>query len=355
LTAVIEGGPGLLAFGEACQSEGGSSVDCYLGVWGSVNGTQWRQLADLGSAEFFAVTTLGTLVVIGGSSCSAWNPEVGDQCGPALWTSTDGVEWSTASSDDQLFVPYEEDGNYPCLLPLEGIVELPSGGLLAYGCSGLGFTTWLSRDGLAWELGRLPFPSLDERQVDGLSLDQIFVRGDNLVAIGGQCDVSEEGFCSILMATSTDGEEWTQLEPPLVSDGDAYLTSYVIEWSGGLAAFAEVCDQSYNCQELLLTSTDGISWATQPLDDAFSDVQWPRIYGFESGLLLGGSVFNEETGEGQAAFVMSPDGDTWTLYQADPDVIPGDYVPFNNIIEFGDLTVAVGYADGGPAVWWHTG
>jgi hypothetical protein len=52
---------------------------------------------------------------------------------------------------------------------------------------------------------------------------------------------------------------------------------------------------------------------------------------------------------------MSPDGDTWTLYQADPDVIPGDYVPFNNIIEFGDLTVAVGYADGGPAVWWHTG
>jgi hypothetical protein len=279
----------------------------------------------------------------------------GDECGPALWASTDGVEWSMASSDDQVFVPYEESGNYSCLLGVEGIVELPSGGLLAYGCSALGLTTWLSRDGLVWELGRSPFPSLDERQGGGWSLDQILVRGDNLVAIGMQCSGSEEGFCSILMATSTDGEEWTQLEPPLVSDGDAYFNSLVTEWSGGLAALAEVCDQAYNCQQLLLTSTDGLSWATQPLDDAFSDVQLFGIYGFESGLLVGSSVYNEETGEGQGAFVVSPDGETWTLYQADPDVIPGDHVPFNDIIEFEGLTVAVGTAGGGPAVWWHPG
>jgi hypothetical protein len=362
LETVIEGGPGLMAFGEACRLEGGSSVDCHLGVWGSVDGTQWQQLADLGSADFFAVATLGTLVVVGGSSCSMREQERGDECGPALWTSTDGVEWSTASSDDQVFVPYEEYGNYPCLLPVEGIVELPSGGLLAYGCSGLGFTTWLSQDGLVWELGRFPFPSFVESQRDGLSLDQILVRGDNLVAFGTQCDGTvTEGFCSILMATSSDGEEWTQLEPPLVSDGNAYFSSLVTEWSGGLAALAEVCDQEYNRQDLLLTSTDGISWQTQPLDDVSSDITFMGVHGFGSGLLVGGSVYDEETGEGRTAFGISPDGDTWTLYQADPDVIRGEYLQFNDIIEFGDLTVAVGSARdpeiavSGPAVWWYSG
>ncbi len=440
LRAVIEGGPGLMAFGKACRLEGGSSVDCYLGVWGSVDGTQWQQLANLGSAEFWTVATLGTLVVIGGSSCSMREQERGDECGPALWTSTDGIEWSITSSDDQVFVPCDEDDVSSCRARVEGIVELPSGGLLAYGFSALGSTTWTSRDGLAWELGQVSFTPFGQYRGGYRWLEQVLVGGEGLVAVGSwstggptlgvgvedygvgegvivesvesnggsaaagihegdiivaldgeqvtdfptltlllynhgvgdtvaivvvrqdgevELDVvlggSEEWFFAMLMATSTNGEEWTQLEPPLVSDGDAYFNSRVTEWSGGLATLAEVCDRGYNCQQLLLTSRDGISWQTHRFGDASSDITLFKVYGFGSGLLVGGRVYNEETGEDQGALGVSPDGDTWTLYQTDPDVIPGDYVPFSDIIEFEDLTLAVGATGGGPAVWWYSG
>jgi hypothetical protein len=404
-----------------------------------VDGTQWQQLADLGSGEFWTVANLGPLVVIGGSSCSMSEQERGDECGPALWTSTDGVEWSMASSDDQVFVPCDEDDVSSCVARVEGIVELPTGGLWAWGFSALGSTTWSSRDGLVWELGQVSFTPFGQYRGGYRWLVQVLVGGEGLVAVGSrgtggptlgvgvedygvgegvivesvesnggsaaagihegdimvaldgeqvtdfptltlllnnhsvgdtvaivvvrqdgevELDVvlggSEEWFFAMLMATSADGEEWTQLEPPLVSDGDVVFSSLVTEWSGGLAALAEVCDQAYNCQQLLLTSTDGISWQTQPLDNASSDIDLLGIYGFDSGLLASGRVYDEETGEDLGVFAVSPDGDTWMLYQADTDVIPGDDPPFNDIIEFEGLTVAVG-ADGGPAVWWYSG
>ncbi len=90
--------------------------------------------------------------------------------------------------------------------------------------------------------------------------------------------------------------------------------------------------------------------------DAFGDVGLSRIYGFGSGRLGVGMASDNQTGEAHGAFVASPDGDTWTLYLADPDVFPdAPWVSINDIIEFEDVTVAVGAADGGPAVWWYSG
>jgi hypothetical protein len=366
--------------------------------------------------------------------------ERGDECGPALWTSTDGIAWSWASSDDQVFVPCEEDDVSSCVARVEGIVELSSGGLWAYGFSALGSTTWSSRDGLAWELGRSSFTPFGEYRGGYRWLDQVFLGGEGLVAsgtlmtggpalgvtvedfgdgegvivesvesdgsaaaggiregdiivlLGGEqvvdfptltrllniygigdtvaivvvrqdgevkLDValggSEEWLSSMLMATSANGEQWTQLEPPLVSGGNVSF-GWVTEWSGGLTAKADVCDQAHYCQQLSLTSTDGISWQTHRFRAAFGDVGLSRIYGFGSGRLGVGMASDNQTGEAHGAFVASPDGDTWTLYLADPDVFPdAPWVGINDIIEFEDVTVAVGAADGGPAVWWYSG
>jgi hypothetical protein len=355
LVEVIEGGPGLLAFGGVCTPKG---LDCEVVVWGSEDGKVWTELASLGPGEFRTVSRLGSVIAVGGSRCA------GDVCGPALWTSTDGESWNLASTDrDEFPVCAESD---ECVGFVDGIAQLPSGGAWAFGWSSQGPSAWISTDGRDWVLQEDPPAPFGTSAGDGWSIDQVFSGGDGVVATGMVCQQSAfvavaEGFsasaetiCDVLLATSADGVTWRQLDPPIDADGDTWVETGVSEWSGGYVAVAESCAQGTDdCQAYLLTSTDGVEWNRRSLERDLEGIWVQGIYGFQDGVIAIGETAGEGTLVAQRALMVSPDGINWAIYSVDPEAFPWTELGINDMVDFGDIAVGVGATRDGSAIWWY--
>lgn len=291
-----------------------------------------------------------------------------------MWGSVDGTDWDQVPIDEDVFPRCEGPGDPSCIPGIDHLVALPDGGMFAVGGEfGDTYVAWTSTDGRDWRIVDEAFNpfATDEgpAQDGGLEVGDLIVAldgrlvtdkfsfswlrsghqpGDTVtltVVRDGELDLEitlgtlemTENFCKAVLATSTDGTEWTPVPGVLQAEGDSFFFSTVL-WAGGVAATAEVCDAFGNCDVTLVSSLDGVAWQrTAGPDDVWSADLFPFIDG---GLLASRTRVDDETGQSQHLFLASPDGNYWTLYAADFGI--SDAIVYNGRL------VAVGGAPVGP-------
>ena len=127
LWSIAEGGPGLVAVGWRRNPEPD------LAVWTSTDGDEWTLAPDPeGFAGFEATDVIdfdGRLVMVGSSF---------DGTRGQIWTSVDGIAWELADVDFE--------GTYA-----RNVNRTPAGLVATGGGADANGRTWISRDGLTWE------------------------------------------------------------------------------------------------------------------------------------------------------------------------------------------------------------
>jgi hypothetical protein len=213
IAAVTEGGPGLVAVGEA-RSETGQGVGA--GVWVSSDGEAWERISSDafgGSGMFDVLATSAGLVAVG---TAGYEQEVVDA---TVWLSSDGLGWSRLSP-----LPHD-DSVSPANSLLLGVVG-GGPGLVAWGEDGNGPGVWASADGRAWELSTDPdlAPSREEIALAeqeglcaGLTLSDVTAGDGLLVAVGYSTVGTCEGMpgdtlrLSPVVWVSADGLAWDRV------------------------------------------------------------------------------------------------------------------------------------------------
>jgi hypothetical protein len=196
LIDVVETDDGLFAVG-------GVPGEDAAGVWRSADGETWeRSGADIEHAFMWAIAEGGPgLVAVG------WrrNPEPD----LAVWTSSDGAEW-TLAPDPEGFEGYEATD----------VIAADDGTLVMIGSGfgGEGGRIWTSDDGLTWELADVAYG------MDGTFARTVARTPDGLLAVGGT-DAMEG-----VAWASTDGRSWQPYGEPL--PGAFFQSAYATD--GGL-------------------------------------------------------------------------------------------------------------------------
>lgn len=388
VSAVATIGSTTVVGGSSCgfeeQYRGGS---CAPILWTSPDGVEWSVASTdeqafvpcSGEAPESCSGSVEGLVGLGSGGLWAFG---WSGLGSTSWTSADGIDWELSQTP---FLPFGEDlkGDWWIEQAFPGgdgiVVAGDLGTETAVPMVGIGIDESFEGPGVRVErVGEdsgAAAAGLEEGDVivsvEGVTISDSWSFseaksgrhvGDTLTMVvlrdGSEIELAvtlggyEEWFYSVLMATSADGSAWRQLDAPIVAEGDVWL-GWVTEWAGGLSSLVEACDLSYNCEQFLLTSDDGLSWDQIPLAGVFGEATIFGLYPFGEELLGVGAVFDENTGESAGALAVSPDGITWTVYGVDPDVFPRGDAGFNDVIAFGDIIVAVGAGGQGPAVWWY--
>ena len=161
------------------------------GIWRSTDGETWERAgADFEHAFLWSIADGGPgLVAVG------WrrNPEPD----LAVWTSTDGDEW-TLAPDPEGFEGYEATD----VVDLDGTLVMAGSGFAGGG------RIWTSDDGIAWELADLALEGMYARNLSSTPT--------GLVATGGGDDSNGRAWLS------TDGRSWQPLGDPVPG---AFFTS----------------------------------------------------------------------------------------------------------------------------------
>jgi hypothetical protein len=172
---ITVGGPGLVAVGRDGAALWEYSGDQVAAVWTSVDGITWsrvpRDPAVFGERQQTDRVMLGVtiggpgLVAVGwdasdNKDATVWSPDA------AVWTSVDGITWTRAPHDEDVF------GGMTSWAMLNVTAGGP--GLVA-----VGETIWTSTDGITWSRA----PERDAKLGDQ-SLSGITVAGPGLVAVG---------------------------------------------------------------------------------------------------------------------------------------------------------------------------
>lgn len=203
---------GLLAF----AADDGESA-----VWRSIDGTVWVRAFDarLGVDGSGAGSVVGALDV--GTGVVAVVDRRGS--GPQLWTSADGLTWSTASTTDPF--PAEGEASPAAVIHLDDDRVLAAGAVTAG--DGTDAAVWSSDGGRTWEqaphdegvLGGDGAQAVTALVVDG---------GDRLVAVG--TDAAEDGSgVDVALWSSGDGQEWIRADPePLRRPGRQHVVDATV-------------------------------------------------------------------------------------------------------------------------------
>ena len=135
LWSIAEGGPGLVAVGWR------RDPDPSAAVWTSTDGIEWTLSPDPDGYELYEGTDVseidGTLVMVG----SSFTTQEG-----RIWTSTDGIDWTVAEA------PGLEEA-YP-----RNLVHASNGVVAVGGGQRMAGTAWFSADGIGWEAFGDPLP-----------------------------------------------------------------------------------------------------------------------------------------------------------------------------------------------------
>jgi hypothetical protein len=279
---VTAGGPGLVAVGRDSVAVG-SETYAVAAVWTSVDGFTWSRVAHddgvFGRAtglpddifRMTAVTEGGPgLVAVGergGESdqveySGAW---IGDRAVGAAWTSVDGVTWSRVPHNPKVFGEWDEDEG-PVSAPMHGLsvsmrdVTTGGPGLVAVGDvyrggwgTGRG-AAWTSTDGVTW--------SLADDHIEAVSVLAVTAGGPGLVVVGFATEtpipsaLNETWMAAVW--TSTDGATWSRVPPqPEVLGGPGWQGMGAVTTGGpGLVAVGGSPEGP-----TAWTSTDGITWS----------------------------------------------------------------------------------------------
>lgn len=181
---------------------GGVPMGDSAGIWRSSDGESWERLGpDFEHAFLWSIVEGGPGLVAAG-----WrrNPEPD----LAVWTSTDGAEW-TLAPDPEGSASFEA----------HDLVALPGGTLVMTGSAfdGSGGRIWTSPDGVAWELADADF--------EGGAARTLIDAPAGLVALGFR-DMS-----AVAWVSTDAGRTWAQLGRPIP---DAYLSGGFLSDDGVL-------------------------------------------------------------------------------------------------------------------------
>ncbi len=259
MSAVIAGGPGLVAVGWDGQGILADSPELDAAIWTSVDGYTWSRVphedAVFGGAWIEAVTVGGPgLVAVGGTGGYS---VAGDA---AVWTSVDGITWSRVPHDESVFGG--DDGQFISDVTVggPGLVAVGSdGGIGPWDHNtGTHAAVWTSVDGTTWSrvpdndalvgTGGPPVPMLG-----------VAAGGPGLVAVGSAIPVDPEAGTPVW--TSPDGLTWTRVPDDETLSG-AMLD--VVAGGPGLVAVGCVC-RSGGWMPVVWTSVDGITWTPIPV------------------------------------------------------------------------------------------
>ena len=216
MTSVTAGGPGFVAVGSSWEFEepdgaaGWERVDGDAAVWTSVDGLSWSRVPhddDVFGGErnqaIGDVTAAGPgLVAVGRDGPhAAWDNS--PRQAAAVWTSTDGLQWSRVPHDDAVF-----GVGGPAMI---GVT--PGGpGLVAVGWSSphdAPAPVWTSPDGLVWS----PVTHDNRQEMSG-TMTAVTAGGPGLVAVGAQGTGAAAW-------TSPDGITWSPAQAENESEASA--------------------------------------------------------------------------------------------------------------------------------------
>jgi hypothetical protein len=198
--AVTAGGPGLVAVG---FEKGLTSGELVAAVWVSQDGSEFLRvphddasLGGPGKARLDAVVAAGAgLVAVGSEQCGS-APAVA-----AAWTSTDGLAWSRVP------LPEIRPGKRDRYRPDSRLSAVTVGGpgIVAVGAAPGGHSamTWVSDDGLHWELFEVPYLRVNEGKPVRYSLESVAAGGPGLVAVGSYV-WNAHGYASVISASAAD-------------------------------------------------------------------------------------------------------------------------------------------------------
>lgn len=222
----------------------------------------------------------------------------GDLADPATWRAA-----ALVSMDGQAWRAAPNQGSFQGRVMVD-VAELPGEGWVAVGTTVtpstfVGFETWLSRDGLAWEL----VASMEPNAVVG----GVAAFAGGMIAWGTDClDVCGHPTRAILW-TSGDGRTWTRV-PEQLSLANAVVDS-VIPTSGGALAVGSVYDQDALGRGAVWVTTDGSSWEQALLPGAAGHQSY-RVVEAADGIVVIGAM-NIGNGSTWRAW-HAPDGMSWS-------------------------------------------
>lgn len=242
----------------------------------------------------------------------------------AIWTSRDGVDWEPV--DD---VPMPEgvglnsvDWNGELFLAVGHREEVPAEGEPFTGARP---ETWLSTDGVTWELGGEIGPSIESGDVANVGRP-VFI-GSRWVAGGSIWTLATNQGRPAFFA-SPDGIEWSTIELDGVGSGS--LGSVVLLADGTLLATGCESPGPTNsgqfgeaCYQRPWRSDDGLSWTAGPI----SDLNVGAMARWGDGL-VGFVVESDPTNQSEAPsrLATSVDGVTWEELEGFPDDAGSPYL-----------------------------
>jgi hypothetical protein len=256
LTAVAPGGPGLVAVGAEFSGD-----DFDAAVWASPDGITWSRVphdeAVFGGPDY---QEMWSVVAAGPGLIAVGLDGSGGDWDAAVWASPDGTTWSRVTGNEAAFGGAGRQG-------MEGVV-VGGPGLVAFGFdssdSDYDAAVWTSPDGLVW--ARVPDPAglfsgPDDQEARGLAAG-----GPGLVMVGVDY-AQDDGYMAVW--TSPDGTTWSQVpfDPAIFGGPDAQLANAVAAVEGGLVAVGTDY-QSGEGDAAVWVSPDGVTWLRVAHDEA---------------------------------------------------------------------------------------
>lgn len=298
ITDLILAGPGLVAAGYVGGENGFGPA-----IWTSTDGLEWTRVSpDPATFERaghggIAALTAGPdrLVAVGYES--RWSTA-------AIWTSVDGALWSPIPHDDDLF----GDASGASSRTIDDVVAF-EGGFVAVGMAQDGesarASAWLSADGITWSR----HDALPNGAVTGYqAMRSVAISNGSLIAVG----VDAPGDTPAVWS-SNNGVEWALLRRGAHFGGRGTLGTAnsemraVIATDGGLVAVGSI-QESGSYDGAVWISTDGFSWGRE--ESAALGGRWSQglfaAAEFAGGLAVIGTDSTERGGVMAAAWFIGP-------------------------------------------------
>ena len=301
-------------------------------VWTSPDGTTWMQAPH--DETFGPALNEGTVgmatgmvdVAVDGSNLVAVGGH--PSLGPAAWTSTDGLEWSSASISGGADHSLEA-------------VTAGGPGFVAVG----GWQVLTSVEGRAWTVATCPECRGDDA-FGGWQMD-VAAGGPKLVMVGFATSTPDGGAA---VWTSADGLAWERVPHDGMVFGGPWVNMHAVTEGGpgfvavggGPLAQSDVEGEEPPWVAWVWTSADGTTWQRVPHDGvAFSaDTSMNDVISVGDTLVAVGGEHDGSFDDEHAAIWTSADGVVWNRAPHD-DAVFG-YTAMNSVAVFGDGLVAVG-------------
>jgi hypothetical protein len=330
-------------------------------------------------------------VVAGGPgfvAVGSWCDPTGDVCmaNPAVWTSSDGVEWARVASDETVFPGCSSLDTIAVSQDNESLMGLMRGGcgndrpaeienvnatqhgLVAVGLDPGGVVQWHSTDGIDWT--RVPFSARPAYPDPGPGVGWWFNSQDKvgvwtsigLFQPGTRCVDRFDGDdylgqdCWGTVFTSTDGERWVHEANGDETFPETWIYSTLEVPDGVVVIGTRGCiwgcpsaDPDAPGGAVVWFTEDGQHWLPGSFEDAEDVSQILDVVATEFGYVALG--IDHDT---KAFLWHSEDGRAWVRVPADPDVF-GTSVP-RHLAAHGSQLVMSAYEEGAlpeamPRVW----